>query len=398
MRYEYYSPLKESNNKVAWFDVPTGKLIPNYSGDWYTMRTNNFGPRLGLSWSPEKMAGKTAFRLGSGLYYGPGLTEGQTQPASNDRINRTITSGSLLTYPVSAQNILDTYNINDPNLQYQPRAYLPSYQIPEKIFQYSASVQQQLPSNAVLTVGYAGSLGRNLFVRGITNRVTGVVMNPATGAGSAVREFSIVNGTTVTNPFAEIDTKTSGGRDNFNGLQVMLNRRSSQGLSIGSQYMWSHSIGDSNGSKDARTSSNNYSFISEHGDNISDVRQRFNISALYEVPYGSGKKYGSNAGGIGKMFLGGWQVGSLFNARTGLPVDVEIVRYEWRGYDHPGRQCSGRWREPQCSPSGSGSRSQSLLCEQWNLLYQSGGVRSPRARHIRQPWAQCASRAWHQPV
>src|SRR6202022_2244424 len=112
----------------------------------------------------------------------------------------------------------------------------------EKVLQYTASVEQQLPSNTVLTVGYVGSLGRNLFVRGITNRVTGVVMNPATGVGSAVREFSVVNGTTVTNRFAEIDTKTSGGTDNFNGLQVLLNRRFSRGLTIGSQYVWSRSI------------------------------------------------------------------------------------------------------------------------------------------------------------
>jgi len=264
--------------------------------------------------------------LSAGIFYGPGLTEGQTQPALNDRINRTITSGSLLTYPVTQQNFLDNYNVNDPNLQFQPRAYLPDYRIPEKIYQYSASVQQQLPANTVLTVGYVGSQGRNLFLRGIANRVTGVVMNPTTGVGSAVREFSVVDGTTVTNKFAEIDTKTSGGSDNYNGLQVLLNRRFARGLTLGSQYQWSHSLGDSNGSKDARTSANNYSFTSEYSNNISDVRQTFNLSLLYELPYGTGKANGANAGPLAKALLGGWQVGSMFNARGGLPVDVEIVR------------------------------------------------------------------------
>src|SRR5260370_26991979 len=90
--------------------------------------------------------------------------------------------------------------------------------------------------------------------------------------------------------------------------------------------MWSHSIGSSNGSKDARTSSNNYSFTSEHGDNISDVRQSFNLSALYELPYGKGRAHGANGSPLVNAILGGWQIGSLFNARTGLPVDVEIVR------------------------------------------------------------------------
>jgi len=141
-----------------------------------------------------------------------------------------------------------------------------------------------------------------------------------------VREFSVVNGTTVTNQFAEIDTKTSGGNDHYNGLQVLLNRRFSRGLTLGAQYVWSHSIGNSDGSKDARSSSNNYSFSSEYGDNISDVRQSFNLSLLYEVPFGSGKKYGSNANPVAKGLIGGWQIGTLFNARTGLPIDVEIAR------------------------------------------------------------------------
>jgi hypothetical protein len=325
LRYEYYSPLHEENNKVLWFDVPTGKLVPNYTKDWYTMKTTNFGPRLGFSWSPETFKNKTVFRIGAGYYYGPGLTEGQTQPPQNDRINRTITSGPLLTFPADTQTILSA-GINDPNLQFQPRAYLPDYKIPEKILQYSASIEHQLPGNAVLTVAYVGSQGRNLFLRGITNRITGVIMNPTTGAGTVVREFSVVNGTTVTNQFAEIDTKTSGGNDHNNGLQVLLNRRFSRGLTLGAQYVWGHSIGNSDGSKDARSSSNNYSFSSEYGDNISDVRQSFNLSLLYEVPYGTGKKYGSGANAFAKGIMGGWQFGTLFNARTGLPIDVEIAR------------------------------------------------------------------------
>jgi len=323
MRYEYYSPLREQNDKVLWFDVPTGTLIPNYKGDWYKMKTTNFGPRLGFSWSPESLKNRTVFRVGSGYYYGPGLAEGQTQPAQNDRINRTITSGSLLTFPADTATIL-AGGINDPNLQFQPRAYLPGYQIPEKILQYTASVQQELPGNAVLTVAYVGSQGRNLFLRGITNRITGVIMNPTTGAGTVVREFSVVNGTTVTNRFAEIDTKTSGGRDHYDGLQVELNRRFSRGLTLGAQYVWGHSLGNSDGSKDARSSSNNYSFSSEYGNNISDVRQSLNFSLLYQVPYAIAKTHG--AAPVTNALLGGWQIGTIFNARTGLPIDVEIVR------------------------------------------------------------------------
>jgi hypothetical protein len=318
MRYEFYSPLHETNNKVLLFDTTTGKLIPNFTGDWYKMSTTNFGPRLAFSWAPQTFKNKTVFRVGSGYYYGPGQGEDQIQPALNDRVNRTLTSGPLLTFPVNPQDIYSNYNVNDPNLQFQPRAYAPGYTIPEKILQYSASVQQQLPSDTVLTVAYVGSQGRNLFLRTITNKITGFTMNPTTGVASAVREF--------TNQFAEIDVKTSGGTDHYNAMQLTLNRRFAQGLSLGAQYVWSHSIGDTNGSNDARTASNNYSFAADYGDNQSDVRQSFNISALYEIPFGEGKKFGSSAGPLAKALLGGWQMSSLLNARTGLPLEVLITR------------------------------------------------------------------------
>ena len=73
-------------------------------------------------------------------------------------------------------------------------------------------------------------------------------------------------------------TQPTAGSSSYNALQATLNRRFSHGLTGGAQYVWGHSIGNTDGSKDARSSSNNYSFATEHGDNISDVRQSFNLS------------------------------------------------------------------------------------------------------------------------
>ena len=318
LRYEYYSPLHEANNKDIVFNMVTGTLTPNYTGDWYRMSPFNLGPRLAFSWAPEKLSNKTVFRIGAGYYYGPGQTEDQIQPAINDRVNRTISNGSLLAYPLSAQTVIGTYDIHDPNLQFQPRAYAPGYTIPEKVLQYTASIEQQLPSNTVLTLAYVGSQGRNLFLRGITNKIIGATMNQTTGVATAVREFG--------NQFAEVDMKTSGGNDHYNALQSSLNRRFSQGLTLGAQYVWSHSIGNTDGSNEARTAANNYSFAADYGNNTFDVRQSFNMSALYEVPFGTARKYGSSANPLAKGLLGGWQVGGIVNARTGLPIEVLITR------------------------------------------------------------------------
>jgi hypothetical protein len=318
LRYEYYSPLHEDRNKNVFFDIPTGTIIPKYAGDWYHSSKLNFGPRLAFSWSPASMNGKTVLRVGSGYYFGPGQTEDQLQPEANDRIGTTISSGALLKYPLDVASVYANYNINSPTLGFQPRAYAANYQIPEKILSYTASVQQELPFNAVLTVAYVGSQGRNLFLRSITNKIVGVTMNATTGVGTPVREFG--------SRFAEIDYKTSGGTDHYDALQTTLNRRFSTGLSLAAQYTWAHSIGDSGGSNEANTAANPYNFSADRGSNNFDIRQSFNMSALYQLPIGRKQRYGSNMGGAGDFLLGGWQVGSVVNARSGVPIDVLITR------------------------------------------------------------------------
>ncbi len=317
LRYEYYSPLHEDRNKNVFFDMTKGDIIPKFTGDWYKSSKLNFGPRLGLSWSPERLK-STVFRVGAGYYYGPGQTEDQLQPAANDRITTTITSGPLLKFPLDTAAILAAYNVNSPTLGYQPRAYAPGYSIPEKILQYTASIQQALPGSTVLTVAYVGSQGRNLFLRRVTNKITGVTTNQATGATTTNREFGP--------RFAEIDYKTSGGTSHYNALQTSLNRRFSQGMTLGAQWTWSRDIGNTGGSNDARTSSNNYDFGADYGNNNFDVRHSFNLSALYELPFGRGRRYGKDAGGLAQMFAGGWQLGGIVNARAGLPVEVLITR------------------------------------------------------------------------
>jgi hypothetical protein len=317
LRYEYYQPLHDVNNKNVIFNMLTGTINPPDQA-YYHSSTKNFGPRLGISWAPQRFSGKTVFRVGSGFFYGPGQTEDQLQPSANDRIGRTITSGPLLAYPLNIPSIVSSYNINDPSLGYQPRAYAPGYRIPERILEYTASVEQELPGNAVLTVAYVGSQGRNLFLRGVTNLITGVATNPTTGAAIVTRQFG--------NRFAEVDYKTSGGTSHYNSMQTTLNRRFSRGLTFGTQWTWAHDIGNTGGSNEARTASNNYNFGAEYGTNTFDVRHSFNASALYELPYGKGRQFGDSAPAWMQTVLGGWQVGGILNARSGLPVEVLITR------------------------------------------------------------------------
>lgn len=319
LRYEYYSPLHEVRNKNVIFDIAQGNIIPRDSRDWYGSSTTNLGPRIGLSWAPEAFANHTVFRVGGGYYYGPGQTEDQLQPEANDRIGRTITSGSALRYPLDIPSVYANYDINSPTLGYQPRAYGAGYHIPERILSYTASVQQEIPKiGGVLTAAYVGSQGRNLFLRNITNLITGINTNPVTGAGITTRQFG--------SRFAEIDYKTSGGTDHYDSLQLTYNRRYNRGLTIGAQYTWGHNIGNSGGSNEANTAGNPFNFGADRGNNNFDIRQSANVSVLYDLPFGLGRKYGNGVSKPMDLLVGGWELGSIVNARSGVPADVLITR------------------------------------------------------------------------
>ena len=317
LRYEYYSVMNESKNRDVVFNIVTGQLEdPKPKKAFYNSSKLNFGPRLAISYAPTPLNGKTVFRIGSGYYYGPGQEEDQIQPIESDRVIRTLSSG--VAYPVSIPATLAGFDINSTTAGFQPRAYAPGYRIPEKILQYTFSIQQQLPGQAVFTAAYVGSQGRNLFLRSIANKIVSVGTNPTTGAAIVNREFG--------NRFAEVDYKTSGGRDHYDSLQMTLNRRFSSGFTFGSQYTWGHTLGNTSGSNEARTAANNYSFAADFGDNNFDIRHSFNASALYEVPFGRGRKYSRDLNPIADALLGGWQLGGIGNVRSGIPIEVNITR------------------------------------------------------------------------
>ena len=358
LRYEYYTPLREASDGQVLFNILDGTLRPS-SEDAFKTSRSNFGPRVAVSWSPNFEGkgffggGRTNVRAGFGIYYGPGQTEDQIQPIESDRVSANFTSspvaGVPFGFPFNTSNATAFFNANPNTRSYQPRAYSPDYEIPEKVYQYSVSVQQELFYNMVGTFAYVGSQGRNLFLRSVANQLrpgqtiiangttlptTFGVINRTDAAGrviavNQVREFSLVSGTsTVQNPFAEVDYKTSGGSDSYNALQMTLARRFTSGLTLNAQYTFGRSYGNTAGSNEARTAANNAREIDEfeydRGYNNFDVRHTFNFSALYLLPFGKGQKF--DMGNVGNALLGGFEVGTIINARSGLPIEIGVVR------------------------------------------------------------------------
>jgi hypothetical protein len=316
LRYDYYSVLRERDNHIIKWNIDTGVIDPPTTPE-YDSKKNNFQPRLSLSYAPTD---KTAIKGGFGIFVGPGQTEDQIQPIESDVIRTTLTG---VTFPVNIEQLRANFVSNPNNRAFQPRAYANEYTIPERIYQYTASLQQELPGHMIATAAYVGSQGRNLFLRSVANNIVGLFQPNPTAAATPIRQFSILtrdaagNVTGVQNPFAEVDYKTSGGHDSYNAMQLSLTRRSASGLMLNGQYTLGYSKGNTAGSNEALTAANNARTIEEfdydNGYNNFDVRHTFNLSAIWMIP-GNG------------AFTGGWSVGGILNSRSGLPVNVLVTR------------------------------------------------------------------------
>jgi hypothetical protein len=120
---------------------------------------------------------------------------------------------------------------------------------------------------------------------------------------------------------------TNAGYGNFNALLLSLRRGFSGGVSFDVNYTLSHSM-DNGGAPEAGGSSaagimlNPYDLDSFYGDSDFDVRHNLNSNVLFELPFGRGKPFLSDAGGLVDALVGGWQISTIFRYRSGLPTAV----------------------------------------------------------------------------
>src|SRR5262249_826182 len=155
-------------------NITNGTLRPPTESAFKSSKTN-FGPRISMTWSPKPNndgffgGGKSVFRGGFGIFYGPGQAEDQIQPIESHRVSSNLTSnpvfpgGPALAFPLDTAAAVAFFN-NPANVNtrsFQPRAYAPDYTIPEKVYQYTFSYQQELFHDTVLTAAYVDSQGRN---------------------------------------------------------------------------------------------------------------------------------------------------------------------------------------------------------------------------------------------
>ena len=215
---------------------------------------------------------------------------------------------------------------NTPNLySLDPRLVTPYTQ------QWHMGLEYQLPRDTVLEVSYAGSRGLKLFAFYNGNQTTPTAdpteatapRRPANNAAPGASGPCALATPSNCNPALDtsIGTFRSNTQSNYNSLQVRLERRYSHGLQYEAAYTFAHAL--DNASSASLGSVNNGDFRdqrfpnAEYGNADFDVRHRFVLSYVYDLPFGRGRMFAKNASGFLNQVLGNWQMSGVFSAATG---------------------------------------------------------------------------------
>ncbi|MDQ2899680.1 MAG: TonB-dependent receptor [Acidobacteriota bacterium] len=336
VRWDWFGPPSYPNSIVGRYDVfpssPTYKtfILPKNGGDCGCEQNwANFAPRIGFAWQATP---KTVFRSGYGIFYG------EPDSISHDGDGRfAVEAPSFTEITFPSDRLLQPALIVSqgfppgllPTTVLRPNVSLKAAyaQMPNQYAeQWFADVQRQLPLDTVLTISYLGSGTHHLAQTRDVNQP----LLPGPGSVQSRRVFP---------QFSNITLRDALGNASYNALGIKAEKRYTQGVTLLMSYTYSHAIDDAvetdtNAGGEGLQSS--YDVARSRGNSVFDVRHIFVTSAVYDLPFGRGRKW-INGNRALDLALGGWQLGGILSMRSGVPftplVSTDIANVG--GASHP---------------------------------------------------------------
>ena len=344
-RYMHQAPWRERDNRVSYFDMNNSKLvIPQNSSSVTTPPTavaslltaypfettqqaglplgyyvspgkGNPGPRVGFAFRPFS-GNKTVIRGGWGVFdnwipaevgtldvtFNPPWRAG---PAFTSRLPGHPTSAFLpdLTLANPFPSAGGAAPPSNPLIYMVDRNFLnPRTQ------QWNFTVEQQIGQEWMARISYVGSQTQhNVLINGMDiNRPN---VQQANVPLQTQRPWQ---------PWSNIYDNWSGGKANFNQLEVETIKRLSKGMSFQLEYSWTHSLdndqvtGGLNNPNNINAEYSNSQFIPTH---------HLTFNYIYELPFGAGKRF-LNQKGVVNAAVGGWEFSGITTYQTGAPFST----------------------------------------------------------------------------
>jgi hypothetical protein len=282
----------------------------------------NLAPRLGFAWDALGNS-KMVVRSSVGLFNnfqerGYNVQSGVLGPPFAPTVG---TFQDSLFFPTTPNTYESTYAFGGPPDRTSDNGGpstggVPPGTRPGYIEAWNLSVQSQLAKNTVAEVSYAGNHGVHL--NGFFLSDQNIPNSPQAPGG-----FS-------PNPaFGESFQEHSSGMSWYHGLSGRVQQRVTDGLTFTLGYTWSRAADTvstfTGGPTDSPVPQNSYDLAGNKGLSNFDRRNRFIVNYVWDLPFGRGKKYLSNQGGVVDAVLGGWQWGGLATIESGTPFTVQLT-------------------------------------------------------------------------
>jgi len=320
--------------------APPGMFFPGDSGVGRGIvgtKFHHIAPRIGFAWDPFG-DGKTAIRLGAGVFYGTTSGNEWNQPGNANPYAVRQTFGSVRSAsdpynPLMINNTASSFPNGDPfPYVYNPKS--PRFLTPASIesigtnvqwpymYQFNLAVQRQLPLQVALTAAYVGTISRDVptmvdgnyapYVPGISGENSG---SSGTGGYNARRPYdqnASGTGTLGQNIFL-ITNQTAS----YHSLQVMANRAMTRNIMVNGFIVWSHAIQSSNESAIGQMTAQDFANLwEERGPMDADRRIVSTISGTWKLDY----LRGSNL--LMKEVVNGWTISPVWVMQSGSPFSV----------------------------------------------------------------------------
>jgi hypothetical protein len=306
LRYDIITPVSEKNGHISHFDPGCACIVvasQNGASSTANIETDyrSVAPRFGFAAS---LGDGTVLRGGYGLVFFRDNT-GPSVPFADPPFTTTYAPNPL-TVPWSAPLPIPTSqsltNLTG-GLRGMQLTYRNSY-----VEQLNFNMEHSFGST-VMMIGYVGSLGRHLRITPDVN------LAPPSAVSFITRRpfYSLYpNVTSIFNIMSE-------GYNNYHGLQASVQRRLSHGFMAMANYTWSHAIGDTQGFSAGGLYTSavpSQTAILERGNSELDMRHRFTLMLVYQLPFGA-NLHGWK-GALGK----GWQFNAIDVWEAGFPFSV----------------------------------------------------------------------------